>query len=174
MVHLSQGTVSAEIQRDPCKVRSNLFNFSVLAKEIRFEAFATCVEIRHASLKVSFAFFSNFSACKEFGFETFAAGGFQEGSARVLLRNSTRDPAKFQKQSFCIFVDARIAFRHCVLNGWICYPEDLVWGKSVSRRSAFPIDCGFQPQAVSSSSLVPSRGFPAGGLRLLVVQDGGI
>ena len=60
--------------------------------------------------------------------------------------------------------------------------EDLVWRKPVSRgrafpakdsfpfvafsvpqafqkkRRPFPLDCGFQPQAVSSSSLVPSRG----------------
>ena len=95
MVHLSQGTVSAEIQRDPCKVRSNLFNFSVLAKEIRFEAFATCVEIRHASLKVSFAFFRTFLLAKS-----------------LVLRHLRLEVSKKEVPEFCFEI------RHAILQSF--------------------------------------------------------
>ena len=68
-------------------------------RHLRLEGFLvvpeSCVEIRHAILaKFHKPFFSNFSVvAKGLGLEAFTAGRFS-CSARVLRRNSTRDPCK--------------------------------------------------------------------------------
>ena len=85
----------------------------------------SCVEIRHAILaKFHKPFFSNFSVvAKGLGFEAFAAGSFLVGrSARVLRRNSTRDPCKVSEAIFSNFsvVAKGLGFEACTAGRFSC------------------------------------------------------